>query len=257
VLIIAIETSGKNGGIALARGDAEFELLAEAPIGAGQYSAELMPALAKLLEAAHVSKSQIDGFAVASGPGSFTGLRVGISTAKALADALQRPVATVSVLEAIAALAVGAQELLASHDAEAREARLEEEHIIALLDAGRGEVYAGIYRVAFHAEDNRAQFQTIHQIREILLPFGQFLAALPELAPEPMTIATPDQTIAEQLRDGDVSVLSVERPGARDIALLGWQKLIRGESATVAEFDANYIRRSDAEIFSLPKLRAK
>jgi tRNA threonylcarbamoyladenosine biosynthesis protein TsaB len=257
MLILAVETSGKNGGVALARGDAKkFELLGEAPIGTGQYSAELMPRIVELLERARVSKSDVDGFAVASGPGSFTGLRVGIATVKALADTLQKPLAAVSVLEAIAQRAREAQLEIAANDPEARERKLQREHTVALLDAGRGEVYVGIYIIDQFAHGKHGQRGEVRRIvRELLLPFDDLLQNLPQLAPQPLAIATPDEKIAELLREQNVSVIAVERPGARDIARLGIEKLARGEAAPVAELDANYIRRSDAEIFSLPKLQ--
>lgn len=252
MLILSIETSGKNGGVALARGNArEFELLGQAPIGAGQYSAELMPRIAELLASAGISKHDIDGFAVASGPGSFTGLRVGIATVKALADTLQKPVAAISVLEAVAANAVEAQLALSTNDPEARERRIRREHIVALLDAGRGEVYVAVYRAALHEP------HALEMLREIIVPLDALFDAIPQLAPEPLTIVTPEQTIAELLGEKNVRMMSVPRPGAEQIARLGLAKLARGETAPVDNFDANYIRRSEAELFSLPKLQRK
>ncbi|HZU23415.1 MAG TPA: tRNA (adenosine(37)-N6)-threonylcarbamoyltransferase complex dimerization subunit type 1 TsaB [Terriglobales bacterium] len=246
MLILSIETSGRNGGVALARGDAEsFDLLGEAPIGAGQYSAELMPRIVELLRAAGIAKVELEAFAVAWGPGSFTGLRVGIATAKALAATLAKPLAAVSVLEAIVASAF---RKLAACDPQARERELQRQNMAALMDAGRGEVYAGFYWVA-SARRREAE-------REVLLPFEGVIQELSSLAP-PVTVVTPDSSVAERLRERNISVMLVERPAARDVARLGLQKLAAGEAAGVAELDANYIRRSDAEIFSLPRLQAK
>jgi tRNA threonylcarbamoyladenosine biosynthesis protein TsaB len=256
MLILAVETSGKNGGVALARGDAkQFELLGEAPIGGGQYSAELMPRIVELLGRAGISKHEIEAFAVASGPGSFTGLRVGIATVKALADTLQKPVVAVSVLEAVALTATEAQRRLAVNDADARERTVVQEHIVALLDAGRGEVYVGIYRAGLNAPNATRQARTM--LREIIIPLGALPDAIAEFASEPPTIATPEEKIFEMLREKNISVIAVERPGAAAIARLGLAKLVRGDIAAVADFDANYIRRSDAELFSLPKLQGK
>src|SRR5258706_14885300 len=120
MLILAVDTSGRNGGIALARGDPQsFEILAHAPLAGGSYSAELVPHIATLLEQQTVTLNQIDGFAVAAGPGSFTGLRVGLATVKALAEVANKPIAAGSVLEAVAAIAQrdGSQATIAALDA--------------------------------------------------------------------------------------------------------------------------------------------
>src|SRR5207237_1266537 len=99
----------------------------------------------ELLQKNAVSKEQIDGFAAASGPGSFTGLRVGLAAIKALAEILQKPIAAISMLEACAA------------QAEA------EGNVAALLDAGRNEVFVGEYRAG-------------KKLREFLIPSEQLSA---------------------------------------------------------------------------------
>ena len=257
MLILSIETSGKNGGVALARGDGNaFDLVGEAAIGAGQYSAELIPRIVELLGRAKIAKHDLDGFAVASGPGSFTGLRVGIATVKALADTLQKPVAAVSVLEAIAVAALRAQANLAANDPDAKERKLRRERITALLDAGRGEVYVGEYAVNFLVHGKRSEIlRSLSPIREMLVPGTDIAALNRDTDGDPLSFTSPDERIADALREQGISIMAVERPGARDIARLGIIQLVRGQAAPVADFDANYIRRSDAEIFSLPKIQ--
>src|SRR5260370_27454598 len=78
----------------------------------------------------NIAKSDIDGFAIAAGPGSFPGLRVGLAAIKALAEILRKPIAAVSLLEAVARAA-------------GREGRM-----LAALDAGRGELYCAEYEIA-------------------------------------------------------------------------------------------------------------
>src|SRR5215469_3151277 len=104
MLIFAIDTSGRQGSIALARGnERDFELIESVGIQGGTFSAELVPQAAELLQRHQFAKEQVEALAAASGPGSFTGLRVGLAAIKALAEVLERPIAAVSVLEAIAA----------------------------------------------------------------------------------------------------------------------------------------------------------
>src|SRR5260370_14689080 len=104
MLILAIDTSGKSGGVTLAEGDARsFRVVESCPIAGGTFSAQLVPTIADLLGRHGFVAKDVDGFAVASGPGSFTGLRVGLSAVKGLAEVLEKPIVAVSLLEALAA----------------------------------------------------------------------------------------------------------------------------------------------------------
>src|SRR5690349_15158825 len=133
MLILAIDTSGPSGGITLAEADKEsFRVIESAAIAGGTFSAQLIPTLAALLKKHGYGVKDLGGFAAASGPGSFTGLRVGLSAIKGLAETLHHPIATVSVLEALAWLA----------DREGK--------IAAAMDAGRKEIFLGVYQR--HAE---------------------------------------------------------------------------------------------------------
>ncbi|QJA05340.1 tRNA (adenosine(37)-N6)-threonylcarbamoyltransferase complex dimerization subunit type 1 TsaB [Thermosulfurimonas marina] len=126
-LILAFETSGETGGVALYQG----RVLAEVTLsGALTYSRRLLPALDFLLGQLGLRLSQIEALAVAVGPGSFTGLRIGLATVKALALVLQRPVVGVETLAALAA--------------QVPESPLP---VCAVLDARRGELYAALYRM--------------------------------------------------------------------------------------------------------------
>src|ERR1044071_9802931 len=125
MLLLAADTSGKFGSIALAQcapGGA-CDVLDVVPLEGGTFSAQLVPQISSLLSRHGFGKQNLDAFAVASGPGSFTGLRVGLAAIKALAEILSKPIVAVSLLEAVAASASGAGK------------------VFAVLDAGRGEVY--------------------------------------------------------------------------------------------------------------------
>jgi len=227
MLLLAVDTSGKNGSLALARltpSRTEIDVLEVVPLAGGAFSAQLVPQIAALLEKHGYGKSDLGAFAVASGPGSFTGLRVGLAAIKALAEALQKPIAAVSLLEAVAW----------SSTAHGR--------VLAALDAGRGDVYAGDYEL-------EAQ---VHRHSERLLSREEFVAEAKGKA-----VVTPDAVLAETVRAAGIvagmRVELIEYPNSGVIARLGWERLQRGQTVRPEELEANYIRHSDAEIFSKPK----
>ena len=129
MLLLAADTSGKNGSIALAQCEpgGACDVLEVSPLQGGTFSAQLIPQIAALLARHGFSKKDIGGFAVASGPGSFTGLRVGLAGIKALAEVTGKPIAAVSLLEAVASMS-------RSHG-----------KLTPVLDAGRREVYFAEY----------------------------------------------------------------------------------------------------------------
>jgi tRNA threonylcarbamoyladenosine biosynthesis protein TsaB len=241
MLILAIDTSGKSGGITLAEADAgSFRVIESAAIAGGAFSAQLIPTLAGLLKKHGYGVQDLGGFAAASGPGSFTGLRVGLSAIKGLAETLHKPIATVSVLEALASLA--------NRDGK----------IAAAMDAGRKEVFLGIYQknAAASAEKSGPQSgpHSDHILlvqREELLTQQDFLAMLS--TKRPTVIITSDAGIAELAAASHSSVVVVTAPGSEVVARIGAGKLLAGETVSVEALDANYLRRSDAEIFFNPK----
>src|ERR1035441_10071585 len=93
MLFLAVDTSGRNGSVALARGGRSvLDVLDVVRLDGGAFSAQLVPQIAFLLEKHKYTKSDLGAFVVASGPGSFTGLRVGLAAIKALGEALQKPI---------------------------------------------------------------------------------------------------------------------------------------------------------------------
>jgi len=222
MLVLSIDTSGKNGSVALARGDAEhFQLIATSPIEGGTFSAQLIPQIARLLTDHNRKKSDIDAFAAATGPGSFTGLRIGLTAVKGLAEILHKPIAAVSVLEACV-LKSGI--------------KYDDAHLFAALDAQRNEVYLGEYMLSRGIATKKD---------EVLVSRDEFVARV-----QGKVAVTPDEELANAARSADV--VRIERPTSADIARIGLQKIARGETVSVEELDANYIRRSDAEIFAKP-----
>jgi tRNA threonylcarbamoyladenosine biosynthesis protein TsaB len=225
MVILAVDTSGRHGSIALCRGDAtSFEVLGLSLLEGGTYSARLIPAIGDLMSGAELTKSQIDGLVVVDGPGSFTGLRVGLSTVKALCEILQKPLAVVSMLEALV--------ITYGNDGES---------VTAVVDAGRGEVYVGEFSVS--GKSASLVQQSIQKLDEFLQ----------QARSAELRILTTLPTLAEALAATSSKVATVDAVHADAIARIGLRKLLAGKVADPATLDANYIRRSDAELFSLPR----
>lgn len=222
MLLLVADTSGKYGFVALARtdeADDHVEVIEEVPLTGGTFSAQLVPQIASLLEKHGLKKTSIDAFIVVSGPGSFTGLRVGLAAIKALAEILQKPIIPVSLLEVVA-LASGARGRVA-----------------AVLDAGRGEFYVGDYEISATGA---------RQISEQLLGKEDMLSQAGAV------FATADDAVEELLLASGGKSGLVSRADASRIAALGRRKLQAGETVSPEQLEANYIRRSDAEIFAKP-----
>jgi tRNA threonylcarbamoyladenosine biosynthesis protein TsaB len=227
VLILGIDTSGKQGSVALLRAEPGSPpcTLEVAALEGRQYSELLVHTVAGLLARQGAERSAIGLIGVANGPGSFTGLRIAIATVKGLAEAHGTPVVDVSVLEAVA-LASGAQG-----------------KVMAALDAQRTEVFFGTYEV------QKAEAQ---MIREGLATFEGF-TSMPGADDAKAGIFTPDETIASRLREAGIAAKILERPSAEAYARIAYRRFCAGIRADTATLDANYLRRSDAEIFATPK----
>jgi tRNA threonylcarbamoyladenosine biosynthesis protein TsaB len=226
MLLLAIDTSGKHGSIALARagertGDrtadsSDVEVIDVVALAGGTFSAHLVPQIAALLSSRGFTKRDLDAFAVASGPGSFTGLRIGLAAVKALAEVLAKPIAAVSLLE-VCAFASGAQG-----------------KIMAALDAGRGDVYVGEYEMP----TKPGQVP-----RERILSKDEFLAQA-----RGWDVVTPDSVLAGAAVAAGLSASTLPPISTDVIVRLGWRKLQSGATVLPEHLEANYIRRTDAEI---------
>lgn len=215
MLVLAIDTCGAAGSVALARigeagtGDAPaVEILGLEELAAKTYSATLISAIERLLEAAHCSVGQLGALVAVSGPGSFTGVRVGLSTVKGLAEPHATPVATVSRLEVLAEKA--------GVDA-------------AALDAHRGDVFLRL--------DGR-----------------ELLAGAAELAAvrsHPTAIAVSDDSAQKLIESAwpEISCVRVAAPTASDAVRVAAESVVTRRFADLALLDGHYLRRSDAEIF--------
>jgi tRNA threonylcarbamoyladenosine biosynthesis protein TsaB len=207
-LILAIDTTGEFGSLALSDGGVLLEEpILHSPEGFGQV---LFDHIDRLLKRHGFAVQAVDCFAAASGPGSFTGVRVGLAAAKGLAEACSRRMVAVSNLKAIAWH--GVADLRAP-----------------FVDARRGEIYGAVYTatLALASEERVMKFPVWRET----LPAGvEFLTVDPALFPS-------------------VAARVVPRALGGAIAAIAADDFRKGLAVDPAAVDANYVRRSDAELF--------
>jgi tRNA threonylcarbamoyladenosine biosynthesis protein TsaB len=202
-----MDTTAAYGSVALVEdGRVVEEVLLHSADGFGHV---LFPQLESLLARHGWTYESVDGYAAAAGPGSFTGVRVGLAAAKGLADACGVKAAGVSNLRALASLGSGALRA-------------------PLMDARRGEVFGGLYDGAL-----------VLVREETVRPLRAWLAALPREAE--IVTAEPEKFGTELAGH---AVVHAPRALAGAVGLLA-----QGALADPAALDANYVRRSDAELF--------
>jgi len=214
--VLAVETSTLAGGVALLDGD----------VLVGQYlldvrlthSERLMVAVDRLLGDAGWTVHDLGGLAVGVGPGSFTGLRVGLSAVKGLAVALGIPVAAVPTLDAMAAsLPFAALP------------------VCPVLDARKGEVYASLYRWDGVAMRREWEYQALAP-ETLAARLGEPVIVLGDGAP---AIRSPHARLAPP---------SHRAPSPVWVALLGAERLLAGDTVAAADLVPIYLRPSQAEL---------
>lgn len=204
MIALSIDTCGSSGSIALGRVDpGSISLLGETDLPGKSYSAQLVPAIRSLLDSHNLTPDSLDAIATVNGPGSFTGIRVGVSTAKGFAHALNLPIVAISRLAVLAWNAHTAR---------------------AALDAGRNELY---YLESGPQEET-----------ESLIPAASLTN------PEGLALCEP--ALHWRLPEA----ILVPPPTAADALRFAAPLLLARNFADLATLDGNYVRRSDAEVFS-------
>lgn len=221
--ILAVDTTTFSGSVALLRGtDLLGEINLESPM---THSEKLLPAVDFILKTNNLEVSDLDGFAVAVGPGSFTGIRIGMSTVKAFSSASGKPIAPVSTLEALAYKLRGDQRRLLS----------------PLLDAKKEEVYAALF------EFRRRELNE-------LVPQGAY-------SPDRFFSLLPSHRIIHFIGSGigiyKQKIFRYFKDKARlparslfiayEVGLLGHEILKKGKGKDYREIEPLYFRKSQAE----------
>jgi tRNA threonylcarbamoyladenosine biosynthesis protein TsaB len=222
-LILGVDTTTPSGSVALLKGKSLFaEINQDSPV---TFSERLLPAIQFLLESHELKIQDVDGFAVAVGPGSFTGIRIGLSTIKSFAFSSGKPIAPVSTLTALA------RKIQHPHN------RL----ICPLLDAKKNEVYAALFE------------SKTGSIRE-LIPQGAY-------SPDALFSRMPAHRVIHFIGSGvdvyrtvlfqylkDKTRFSRRTPFiAHEVGLIGYDMLQKGMGKNIHEVEPLYMRKSQAE----------
>jgi tRNA threonylcarbamoyladenosine biosynthesis protein TsaB len=216
-LLLGIDTCGPSGSVALGRMvSGEVRILGESELSGRTYAATLVSSVSGLLGAAGVQLAQLGAIVAVNGPGSFTGVRVGLSAVKGLAEGAGIPVTAVSRLEVLAAKAATRS---------------------AALDAHRHEVFLRLGAPG-------------RETRELLAGAAE-LAELDEAA---AAVAVCDEAAELLLLSAwpGAALVKTGAPTAADALQLCAARVVAGQFVDLALLDGHYLRRSDAEIFGEP-----
>jgi tRNA threonylcarbamoyladenosine biosynthesis protein TsaB len=229
VITLAIDTSEARGSVSLVRHGARVS--GTRHDDGSDYSAWLLPAVDRILTEAGSSLGKVDVLAVATGPGSFTGLRVGLTTVKAWAEVYAKPVVGVPRLDALARSANTGADLVA-----------------ACYDAQRGQLFAAVFRRTAGGME-RIGSELVATPEEFVEfvddQVGGEAVAWVSLDPEQINSI---ERLKARLLSGD-EVIAASPELAPTIGVLAEERASRDQFSDPLALDANYVRRSDAEIF--------
>jgi len=231
VLVLSLDTSSPSGSIAVLREDRLIGVISTQTDET--YSSRIFRQLEFLLADLQLKLDSFDLFAVNAGPGSFTGLRVGLTAAKAWADAFSKPVVPISGLEAVAIQACDRAEV-----------------IVPVIDARRGQLYVASYNRTLR--QNSHQPVLVRMAEDSVMSAEEFLEwfGAPERAEA--IVATPSRSWLESAlpgwNDAERHIREVSPVLAPSIGVLAYLKAREGEFVDALRLDANYVRRSDAEL---------
>lgn len=227
MLVLALDTCDRNGSVALLQDGQVVQAIAHA--GGEEYSSWLLPTVQLLLGDAAAELVDVGLFAVATGPGSFTGVRLGLTTVKAWGEVFGTPIAGMSRLEVLASQEASGSDFVAS-----------------VIDAQRGQVFAGLYQ--------RAAAELLLTGEELVTTASDFLAYVGKEAEigKVAWVGTEAQFLEKEplwrvRAAGGERVLRVSPLLAPQIGKLGIEKLSKGQVQDALSLVANYVRRSYVE----------
>ena len=229
--LLALDASTKVAGAALL---SDGVLVCECNLTNGMTQSErLLPLVDSCLKLAGWTPAEIDVFAAVAGPGSFTGVRIGVATVKGMAEAHRKPVVAVGTLEVLAACFPGFAGV-----------------VVPILDARRAEVYSAVYR-----DGAEVLPPAPRPLAELLasdgLGDGPVLFCGDGVPPYSMAIT---EVLGPRAQFAPPHLL-LQRAGAA--AWLAWQKVMAGHTMDAAALEPNYLRLSSAEQVRAKQLEAR
>jgi tRNA threonylcarbamoyladenosine biosynthesis protein TsaB len=238
VLTLSLDTSFLVGSLAVLRDDQLIGVVSTR--SEENYSSRMFRHLDFLLHDLSLKLADFDLFSVAAGPGSFTGLRVGLTAAKAWAEVYKKPVVGISALEAVAVQSFRAN-------------RADNSLIVPVLDARRGQVYCAFYqqrsaRLKLDGDERvLSPGELLDEVRKRARGGAGFLIATPqsELISEELSRFENSESAQPNASIILHTVSGVLAPSIGRLAIASAQ---RGEFSDALTLDANYVRRSDAEL---------
>ena len=231
MLALAVDTSSISGSLAVLRDDQLLGVICTT--GEENYSSRMFRQLEILLSELHLELPAFDLYAVAAGPGSFTGLRVGLAAVKGWAEVHSKPIAAVSALEAVAIQSSAPGRWVAP-----------------VLDARRGQIFGALYeRGAGQGGLRLQQDERVEKLSEFLAWLGvEFRenneGGLAFISPVPSLLYLE----LEKSGFANNPVGQASPVLAPLVGQLGLERARRGETVDALHLDANYIRRTDAEL---------
>ena len=227
-MLLGLNTCGNTASVALGvPGGQQIRIVAQAELAVRTNSARLIPEIAAMLESRHATLADIEAIVVVNGPGSFTGIRVGLSTAKGLAEGGGIPLIAVSRLAFLAA-ASGLP------------------HVLAAVDAGRGEYYVGEYR---DGDKLGERLLTAEETIETARQPGAGVMVCEETAAPGTSTACAALALC--------GPFYVQPPDAAEALRFALARFRAGEFDDAGTVGANYLRRSDAEVIRSLKAAAQ
>ncbi len=213
VTILNIETATKNCSVSLAKNG---EILAIRELNDGNYShaEKLHPFIQEILDETNINVTEIDAVAVSKGPGSYTGLRIGVSAAKGLCFAFDKPLISIETLSSL------------SHSIS-----IEDGLIVPMIDARRMEVYSAVYN---------SDYSQLREIRAEIIDENSFKEELQK--GEVYFLGDGAEKCKEVLTNENAVFIDAKFPSSKEMATLSYNKYKKNDIEDVAYFEPFYLK---------------